>query len=223
MMPRRWQRRAALCAAIILALAATSRHVAAQRVVEFRAGGLTWQSVRTSTVSGRVGRYTTTLRGGEGALRLGWLNLTGRVVSGDVEPDSGAAIAGALVLGEAIVGLGPRFFTFEGGYARRAWTGGLTTTLRSTFTGGLRVTLPVGNTGLDLRLRGWALRNAEQSDRVTITGYGGESVLLYYPHHVPLYLTFGYRAEQASVVSGTRTSPEGSSTLMAGVGLGLRH
>ena len=162
------------------------------------------------------------MTGAEIIARWRYVGLGVRVFSGAFG-DSLAGTKFKVVNGDVSLLAGPREFSAEAGYAKRAL---LSTTADQVFTFlriGARSTLSVGSTGLSVTLGYWQyLPQGDNTLRVT-SGREAESGLSYDFATMPLYLTVGYRTElfeiSSNPLSGAPTTPEEVRGIRVALGL----
>jgi hypothetical protein len=151
---------------------------------------------------GSVGRATATLRSVEVLVRGRGGGISGRFAKGLFSPPLGIPGYRDLVVGDAKVLLGPRPFTVELGYHRRAHENELFGNVGEHLArAGVRSLISLGPSGLSVSFAGAALlrqdSTATSDKKVGVGGWELETGVLYQaPRRLPFYATAGYRFER---------------------------
>ena len=182
---------------------------------EFRVGGYYVNGERNTFFHQTPQSATGNLTGFEMLMRTSGIGLSVRYYDGQfgTQPDVIAADANLL--------LGARVFSVEGGYAKRALSSSLGTTVYTFARAGVHMEWVVGGTGLTTVLRGsyyvpaGSSTGAGQGD--IQSGMDGEASLIYNFPGIPLFVQAGYRTEVFTAkVSASQVPEEGRGLRLGG-------
>jgi hypothetical protein len=184
--------------------------------VEFQIGGITGNAKRNISLSDSVtDRLSSSTNGIEAyvAPRAGGAAIGGRILTGSFGADK-------FKLREGRVFLGTNVFSLEGAYGERSLWGTDSTVLF--IRAGLRSTIPIGGTGVSVRLTGSKYLRGDFShgrsgNSAAPDGWEGESDLFYTAPRIPVFAQLGYRTEFFRY----RARSESMNGLVFGAGLWL--
>lgn len=184
---------------------------------EFRLGGYYMNGERNYFFNKAAQSATGSLTGFEVLMRTSGIGLGVRYYDGQFgnQPD--------LIAADANVLLGARQFSVTAGYAKRALSSTLGTTVYTFGRAGVHMEWVVGGTGFTTVLGGAYYVPAGSASGIgqgdIKSGMEGEASLIYNFHSAPLFLQLGYRNELFTAKTTSTQIPEEVRGLRLGAGL----
>ena len=206
---------------VLTAIVMLTLPLGAQSRLEIRAGGLAQLGARNTLIATDVNAATGTMLGSELLARVGRIGVRIRLGGGTFTDSSGTTI-GDLAGADLGVQFGNAQLVVEGGISRRALAGPRGTVIATAFRPGAIFQIPIGETGLALRIAP-ALFVAAGASEPKMSGLDLETGLVWTPPQWPIYAQLGYRYEQFTMTSGGTDRPEEMGSVIIGGGVRWRR